>query len=295
MIFLRIIEIIFPIFAIVSVGILYGRLFRPDMTLPNRLIMDVFLPCLLFSVLTDRAQEAEIFGSFALAIAFVVLGSGLIAFFIARLINLSAKTFCPPIMFSNAGNLGLPLIVLTFGNVALPTAVVMFIVCNFLHITIGNYMLDKEPNPLKVLLSPIIIAVLIALVLSYMSVSVNQTLMEPIRMMGNICVPLMLFALGVRLLDTDLSEWRLGILVAVLSPLVGVVLVLLVSPFLELNRLQQGALFLFGTLPPAVMNFIFAEHYDQEPSRVAAMVLFGNTASIIVLPLALLYVLPNFS
>lgn len=295
MIALRIVEIIFPIFAIVSIGIFYGRLFRPNMSLPNRLNMDVFIPCLLFSVLTERAQEAEIFGDFAFGIIVVVLGSGLVALSIARLTKLSAKTLCPPMMFSNAGNLGLPLIVLTFGDVALATAVVMFIVCNFLHVTIGNYMLNKESGLLKVFFSPMIIAVLGALALNYLNVSVHETLLEPVRMLGNICVPLMLFTLGVRLLDTDLSEWRLGVLVAVLSPLTGISLVLLISPFLELSNIQQGALFLFGALPPAVMNFIFAEHYDQEPSRVAAMVLFGNTASVIVLPLALLYVLPNYT
>ena len=54
MIALRIFEISFPIFAIVAAGLFYARKFRPDMTLPNRLNMDVFIPCLLFSVLIER-------------------------------------------------------------------------------------------------------------------------------------------------------------------------------------------------------------------------------------------------
>ncbi len=295
MIALRIVEILFPILAIIVVGIFYGRLFRPDMTIPNRLNMDVFIPCLLFSVLTERAQEADVFGAFAIACAVVVIGSGLVALCVAKLINISPKTFCPPIMFSNAGNLGIPLVVLTFGNVALPTAIVMFIVCNFFHVTIGNYMLGKDSNPFKVLLSPMIIAVFIALLLSYMELPVHEILLVPIEMLGNICVPLMLFTLGVRLLDVEFSEWRLGLLVAILCPVIGVALVLIINLFLELSRMEQGVLFLFAALPPAVMNFIFAEHYDQEPSRVVAMVLFGNAASVVSLPLTLLYVLPNFT
>ena len=39
---------------------------------------------------------------------------------------------------------------------------------------------------------------------------------------------------------------------------------------------------------------IFANYYKQEPSKVAAMVLFGNALSIFTIPLALFYALPNF-
>jgi predicted permease len=114
-------------------------------------------------------------------------------------------------------------------------------------------------------------------------------------MLGNICIPLMLFGLGVRLIDIKISEWKIGLAVALLGPICGVTIVLLITPYIELTQLEQGALFLFGALPPAVMNYMFADHYKQEPSKVAAMVLFGNAFSILTIPTALFYVLPNFS
>jgi predicted permease len=50
-------------------------------------------------------------------------------------------------------------------------------------------------------------------------------------------------------------------------------------------------LLVFGALPPAVLNFLFAERYRQEPERVASIVLIGNLAALIFLPLALALVL----
>ena len=50
-------------------------------------------------------------------------------------------------------------------------------------------------------------------------------------------------------------------------------------------------LFVFGALPPAVLNFLFAERYRQEPQRVASIVLIGNLAALLFLPLALAWVL----
>lgn len=295
MIALRIFEITFPIFAVVLVGLGYGLRFKPDMTLPNRMNMDVFVPALIFSVLTDKADQAGLFGPLALGGAIIVLLPGAVTWLVARVAQMSPATLCPPMMFANAGNLGLPLIVLTFGEDALPYAVILFIVCNFFHVTLGSYILSHESHIGKVLISPMILATLLALTLGFTGVVVPETLMQPIRLLGNICVPLMLFALGVRLTDTDFSEWRIGLLVGVLSPALGVTLVLLVSPWLQLAPKEQGALFLFGALPPAIMNYMFAEHYGQEPARVAAMVMFGNALTVITLPLALLYVLPRFT
>lgn len=116
MIAIRIFEISFPIFAIVLAGLLYGRKFSPDMTLPNRLNMDVFIPCLLFSVLIERGGVSGLFGGLALAIALVIVLSGLVAFLASRLCHIDPRSLCPPIMFANAGNLGLPLVILSFGR-----------------------------------------------------------------------------------------------------------------------------------------------------------------------------------
>jgi malate permease and related proteins len=291
---IRIFEVTFPIFAIVLVGLFYARKFKPDMTLPNRLNMDVFIPCLLFSVIYERAGVSGLFGNLALAASLVVLLTGVIALIVAKLLKIDPKSLCPPIMFANAGNLGLPLIVLSFGDEALSAAVICFVIGNFFHITVGSYMLSKHANILKVFTSPMILAVIFAMIFSLLKIDIPDTLLEPVRMVGNICVPLMLFALGTRLIDMKLSEWKIGMLVAILAPISGIAIVLAILPFIELTRLEQGALFLFGALPPAVMNYIFAEHYDQEPSKVAAMVLFGNAFCILSIPLALAYALPRF-
>jgi len=48
-----------------------------------------------------------------------------------------------------------------------------------------------------------------------------------------------------------------------------------------------GSLLLFGCLPPAVLNFMVAEQYAQEPGKVASIVLIGNVLSVLFVPVAL--------
>lgn len=60
---------------------------------------------------------------------------------------------------------------------------------------------------------------------------------------------------------------------------------------LGLSGRDAAMLLVFGALQPAVLNFLFAERYKQEPQRVASIVLIGNIAALIFLPLALVLVL----
>ncbi len=291
----RILEIVFPVFAVVAAGLLYGRRLRPDMAVVNRLTMDIFIPSLMFSVLSRQHVHPQEYAGLVAALILVILGSGLLAWPISRLLGLPARTLCPPMMFSNAANMGLPVLLLALGEKALPAAVVVILVENTLHFSIGAWLLDHRSHILRVLISPSMLASILGIVVGVYQIEVTATLLRPIDMLGQICVPLMLFSLGVRLGEVDLAEWRIGLLGAVLSPLLGIGMALLAMTVVDLNRQQQAALFLFGALPPAVLNFMFAEHYRQEPGRVASIVLMGNAFSVFSIPLALAWILPRYT
>jgi hypothetical protein len=110
-------------------------------------------------------------------------------------------------------------------------------------------------------------------------------------MLGDISIPLMLVGLGTRLSQSRWHDWRLAGALALLRPAVGFAVAWLIANLLRLPSQQASLLMLFGALPPAVMNFIFAERYGQEPERVASIVLIGNLAAVLVLPVAIAAVL----
>lgn len=61
-------------------------------------------------------------------------------------------------------------------------------------------------------------------------------------------------------------------------------------PLCELLGLQgvaRAQLLLFAALPPAVVQFLLAERYRQEPEKVAAMIMLGNALALVSVPLAL--------
>jgi hypothetical protein len=97
----------------------------------------------------------------------------------------------------------------------------------------------------------------------------------------------MLLSLGVRLVDIDWQDTKIGFIGGLVCPLTGLAMAAALAPLLGLNTLQTGLLYLFGALPPAVLNFMVAEQYRQEPGKVASIVLIGNVMSVIFIPVGL--------
>jgi predicted permease len=275
----------------VAVGYLYSRWRRPDMTAANQLNMAVLLPALIFAVLSGKDFNIQEYGPLALAALVVVLGSGLLAWPVARLAGVPAKTFVPPMMFTNSGNMGLPLAVFAFGEQALPAAVVLFIVENGLHFTLGTWLMDRHAHWLDVLKQPIVIATLAGVAFAFGGWGMPKPVGAAVELLGQASIPLLLFSLGARLTSVDPREWKIGVLGAVVCPLSGVLMVLAVLPLLDLTAQQRSLLIVFGALPPAVLNFLVAEQYRQEPGRVAALVMIGNLGAFVAIPVALVFAL----
>ena len=288
---IRIVEILFPLFAITALGYLVGRRMKPDLSQANKLNMDVFVPALVFAALANKAFDISAFLPLVVAVSLIVLGSGLVAWALARALGMQPKTLVPPIMFNNCGNLGLPLAVLTFGETALAPMVVMFMVSNLVHFSFGAWLLDHRVRLLTVWKVPSVLATCLGLSVSLSQFEVWPPLLIAIRMLGEISIPLMLFGLGVRLADSRISAVGIGVFGALARPLIGLALAWAVLQLIELPAREQALLLVFGALPPAVLNFMFAERYQQEPGKVASMVLIGNLAAVVFLPLALALVL----
>ncbi|MFV8569611.1 AEC family transporter [Marinobacter sp. SBS5] len=283
----QILATMLPVFLIAGCGALYGRYRTPDIQGLNLLNMELFVPMLVFAVLADQQAPLQHYGWLALAATVVVLGSGIILYPLARVLDLNLKTFLPPMMFNNSGNMGIPLLVLAFGEAALPAAIVLFIVEMLLHFSVGLYMLDPHTSVLKRLRQPIVFASIAGLAVNFSGVALPSWLLEALNMLGGVCIPLMLFALGVRMLDVDFSDWKLGMIGAIACPLSGLVLAWPLIAFLDLPGLQVAALWVFAALPPAVLNYMVAEQYRQEPHKVASLVLISNLGSLVVMPIVL--------
>ena len=288
---IRILSIVFPVLAMVLVGWGYGRRRDVGMAESNQINMDIFIPALVFSALADQSFVLTGHQDLALGAFFIIVGSGLAGWMIASFSGISSKVLVPTLMFNNCGNLGLPLAMLAFGQEGLTAAVVMFLVSNLVQFSFGIWFLDHQARWHNVWRTPVIIAAVAGLSLSFSAQTLWHPLQFAIKMLGDVSIPLSLFALGVRIAHSHVNDLRVGILGAIARPATGILMAWLLAVPLGLEGQQRAMLIIFGALPPAVINYVFAERYQQGPDQVAAIVLLGNIAAVVVVPLVLAGVL----
>lgn len=283
----RIAQVIVPVFLIVAVGFGYGRRARPDLTSFNRIVLDVLAPVLVYSALAAKdfqlREHAVLLGGGAV----LILACGVVAWVLARVTHTQPRTLVPVVMFNNCGNMGLPLALLAFGPENFGAAVALFSISNLIHFSLGARITSSHASTRDLLLSPLMIATALGFASAASGLRPPDLIFTGMRMMGEAMLPLMLFALGVRLTLLRRQDVPRGLLGAFARPLIGLALALPLAWALGLEGAAKGQLILFAALPPAVMQFLLAERYRQEPERVAAMILLGNALAVIFIPLAL--------
>jgi predicted permease len=283
----RILSIILPVFSIIALGWVYARRVKPDMTVVNRVSMNVLAPALVFSALASKDFDMVANRMLLVGRIGIVLGSGLLAWPFARLLHANPRTFVPPMMFNNCGNMGLPLAALAFGAAGFSPMVALFTISNLLHFTLGIWINDHHARFGNLLRNPIVISTVLGFVFAATHPPMPEWLAVAIKLVGDALIPMMLISLGVRLYEVSFDDWRIGIVGGLVCPLTGIAIAALLSTLLDLDPTQQGLLLLFGSLPPAVLNFMVAEQFRQEPGKVASIVLIGNLLSIVFVPLGL--------
>ena len=283
----RILGSVIPVLIVVLIGYAYGRWRKPDMSMINKLCMELLVPILIFSVLAGKDVQLDEYGTLALGVVCIILGCGLITWLLCLFFKIESKTFVPPMMFTNTGNLAFPLVLLAFGQEAMPAIVIVFIVSQFLHFSLGFYILDREAKIINPISAPTILATMLGMTFALTPVEVNETILIPLDFLAHTGVTLVLFALGIRMNSVSTRDLKIAVLGAIWCPLISLVIAFLLKPLLDLNPIQWSVFLLFAALPPAVLCFMLAEQYKQQPTRVASIVLIGNIAAIVWVPLAL--------
>jgi malate permease and related proteins len=283
----KIAEITLPIFVIALIGFFYSRAVRPDFSSANKLVVDVALPILIFTSLAAKDFNPQTAALFTGASVMLIVLSGLLAYPLSKVSGVSWRALLPSVMFTNVGPVGIPLIVLAYGPQGLAPAVVLLVISNILHFTLGTGIMSGRIDWRMVYANPLVWATLLGIGFSSMHWTLFAWIATPLGMIGNILVPMMLLSLGGRLSTSKIDDAKVGVMGSMCAVGVRLVAAFLILELLPLREIERGAFILFACLPPAVFNFMLADKYQCEPNKVASIVIVGHMASLAFLPLAI--------
>ena len=190
-------------------------------------------------------------------------------------------------MFTNVGPVGIPLIALAYGPEGMAPAVVLLVISNILHFTLGAGVMSGKVDWRMVYANPLVWATVLGVGSSQLQLTLPAWLQTSCTMIGSVLVPMMLMSLGARLASSQVADAWVGVQSGVLILFVRIAAVFITLWLIPLQGLERGALILFACLPSAVFNFMLADKFQVEPNKVASTVIVGHLLSLAFLPLGI--------
>ncbi|MBT4932887.1 MAG: AEC family transporter [Rhodospirillaceae bacterium] len=284
--------IIAPVFICAGIGFIWARQERPfDVDLVTALMTNIGTPCLVFFTLTSAKLDLNAFGSMAVYAVLAIACSAVIGGAILKMSKLDIRSFLPPMMFSNCGNMGLPLCLLAFGEAGLVLAIVFFTVSAIGQFTLGM-MIPSGTLSFKALVRiPILYAVFIAVVFIVLKIDPPAVIANTTEILGGMTIPMMLITLGVSLARLRFNALARATGLSLLRLILGFGVGVGLSVVLGLEGVERGILILQSSMPVAVFNYLFAQRYNRSPEEVAGLVFISTALSFASLPVLLWFVL----
>lgn len=288
--FQQLFNVIAPV--LVCAGIGWARAGRPfDTQFVSSLVTAIGAPCLVFATMLEVEVDPAALTRMAVATVLAHVAFGAIGWTVLRASRLSQRSYLPSLMFSNTGNMGLPLCMLAFGEFGLALAIAYFTVASVIHFTLGIGIAAGAMSWRGLVRLPILYAVAAVLVFMAAGTRPPEWVMSTARLLGGMTVPLMLVTLGISLASLRVTRLGRGLALAALRVGMGFVVGVAIATALGLEGAAKGALVVQSAMPVAVFNFLFAQRYRTEPEDVAGMVVLSTLISFAILPLLLWYLL----
>lgn len=290
---------VLPLFLIAGIAALYQRIARPDIKQLADAAVLVFAPVFVLNSLvaedvTWTALQGPLIFMVLLTACLMLLGWG--ASRLLRLEEEDALALVLACSMINVGNFGLPLIHFAYGEQALNASVLVFVVFNLPLGTVAICLASKNTAGAEMLRDvariPIFHAMVAALLLTTLGVSLPEALGKGLNLLGEAAIPLLIFVLGLQLAEIGVSR-RMRDLALILVVAVGIRLLLSpglalgITHFLDFSGLERDVAVVQTSGPAALLPLMYSIRFGRRTELLASIILVTSLASAVTMPLVI--------
>src|SRR5699024_10428645 len=196
--------------------------------------------------------------------------------------------------FMNSGNYGLPVVLFSVGQAALPYSVFIMVVQALQNNFFGVYYASRSKSGVKqafinVLKMPPTYPAILAFIAQIVSVQIPESIHSALSMLGDAAIPVMMVMLGMQLASiTGLKlNWQVILssvtLKMLIAPLIGFLFVLLV----DVDPIIATVIIIISAMPTAATTTMYAIEFDTEPDLVSSITFISTVSSIFTLTILL--------
>jgi len=296
-IYIKIFEVIFPVFFVIGVGYFLGK---KNPKIDTNFITDfagnIGTPAMIFYTVTTTGITLSIFVNYFIYALVMIGGFAIIGLILLFLIKKDLSMELPPLILPNTGNMGIPICLFAYGTQGLGVASAIASVIILFHFTLGVFLAKKKFSFEVVIKSPPVYAIIISVIFLYFEIKTPLFLENTTFLLTYATIFLVLMSLGIALTRFKFSL-KNSIILSLCRVILGPVIAFIIIYNFDLSGFAAGVLLIQSAMPSAILNYLVGSMYSPKKivDSIASTIVVSTLMSFITIPIVVFFALKYFN
>ena len=296
-IYIKLFEVIFPVFFVIGIGYYLGKK-NPniDTNFITTFAGNIGTPAMIFYTVTTTGITLTVFIHYFTYALIMIGGFAIIGLILLFFLNKDLSMELPPLILPNTGNMGVPICLFAYGTQGLGVASAIASVIILFHFTLGVFLAKKEFSFDVVLKSPPVYAIIVSVLFLYFKIDTPLFLENTTFLLTYATIFLVLMSLGIALTRFKFSL-KNSIIFSLCRVIIGPIIAFIIIYYFELTGFAAGVLLIQSAMPSAILNYLVGSMYSPKKivDSIASTIVVSTLMSFITIPIIVYIALSYFS
>ena len=296
-IYIKIFEVIFPVFFVIGVGYYLGKK-NPkfDTNFITNFAGNIGTPAMIFYTVTTTGITLSIFTHYFVYALIMIGGFVIIGLIFLFLLKKDLSMELPPLILPNTGNMGIPICLFAYGTQGLGVASAIASVIILFHFTLGVFLAKKRFSFDVVIKSPPVYAIIISVIFLYFQIKPPLFLENTTFLLTYATIFLVLMSLGIALTKFRFSL-KDSVILSLCRVILGPLIAFIIIYNFDLSGFAAGVLLIQSAMPSAILNYLVGSMYSPKKviDSIASTIVVSTVMSFFTIPMVVFFALKYFN
>ena len=296
-IYLKLFEVLFPVFFIVGIGYFLGKK-NPnfDTSFITTYAGNFGTPALVIFALTAGGVTFEVFKEFFFYALILLSAFGIIGLIFLIIMKKDYIRELPTFILPNTGNMGIPICLFAYGEMGMGIAAAISSLVVLLHFTLNIFLAKRAFDFQTIFKSPAFYAIIITVLFLYFEQPVPQFIMNTVMLLAYGMIVMILMSLGVALTQMKVFSFQDAVITStgrvILGPIIGFILIKIFG----LTGVSAGVILIQSSMPSAILCYLVASMYSPKiiVDNISSTIVVSTIMSLVTIPITLFFALKYF-
>ena len=296
-IYIKIFEVIFPVFFVIGVGYYLGKK-NPkfDTNFITNFAGNIGTPAMIFYTVTTTGITLSIFTHYFVYAIIMIVGFAVMGLIFLFLLKKDLSMELPPLILPNTGNMGIPICLFAYGTQGLGVASAIASVIILFHFTLGVFLAKKRFSFDVVIKSPPVYAIIVSVIFLYFQIKPPLFLENTTFLLTYATIFLVLMSLGIALTKFKFSL-KDSVILSLCRVILGPLIAFIIIYNFDLSGFAAGVLLIQSAMPSAILNYLVGSMYSPKKviDSIASTIVVSTVMSFFTIPMVVFFALKYFN